>query len=89
MVKPKFELEIINKIETENQLRHCMNMNFKSQMSNSNSKCQQPCEIKNENHYGSSLSTLILKQIKNYKLKFYACLIAIIHQLCSINSLKF
>lgn len=53
MVKPKFELEIINKIETENQLRHCMNMDFKSQMSNSNSKCQQPCEIKNENHYGS------------------------------------
>ena len=87
-MKPKFELENINKIETENQLRHCMNMDFKSQMSNSNSKCQQPCEIKNENNYGPSLSTLILKHIKNYKLKFYLCPIAIIHQLCPINSLK-
>ena len=65
-----------------------MNMDFKSQMSNSNSKCQQPCEIKNENNYGPSLSTLILKHIKNYKLKFYVCPIAIIHQLCPINSLK-
>ena len=51
MVKPKFELEIINKIETENQLRHCMNMDLKV-------KCQ--IQIQNVNNHAKLKMKIIM-----------------------------